>query len=58
MDGKVFDACLTIDGDANPDAFPHAETWMLDVPWSEYKLSVVEDPQLPGDPQTYSFDID
>ncbi len=58
MDGKVFDACLTIDGDGNPDAFPHAETWMLDVAWSEYKLAVVEDPGEPGDPQTYSFDID
>ncbi|MCP4664439.1 MAG: hypothetical protein GY856_54340 [bacterium] len=58
MDGRVVDACLTVDGDADPDAFPHAETWMLDVPWSDYKSAVVEDPGVPGDPVIYSFDID
>jgi hypothetical protein len=41
---NIFDACLTVDTDSNPDyGPPHTETWMIDEPWTGYKAKVVDD---------------
>jgi hypothetical protein len=57
---NIFDACLTVDTDSNPDyGPPFTETWMLDEPWTGYKVKVVDD--IPAYntayPTTYTFNI-
>lgn len=57
---NIFDACLTVDTDSNPDyGPPFTETWMLDEPWNGYKTKVVDDnpPISTAYPSTYSFTI-
>lgn len=53
---NVFDACLTMDTDADPEAPPHLETWMTNIPWSNYKTKVVK-VSLSGTPVMYLFGI-
>jgi hypothetical protein len=57
---NIFDACLTVDTDSNPDyGPPFLETWMLDEPWSGYQVKVVDDnpPSTTAYPSTYTFSI-
>lgn len=57
---NIFDACLTVDGDSNPDyGPPFTETWMINVPWNDYKNKVVDNNPATstGYPSTYSFSI-
>jgi hypothetical protein len=57
---NIFDACLTVDTDSNPDyGPPFTETWMLDEPWNGYKTKVVDDnpPTNTAYPSTYTFTI-
>ncbi len=58
---NIFDACLTVDTDGNPDyGPPFTETWMLDEPWLDYKTKVVDNVPSTNTafPSTYTFDID
>ncbi len=52
----VYDACLTVDGDADPDNPPHVEEWMINILWDLYKQKVVKTGS-PGNPVAYSFGI-
>jgi len=60
---NIFDACLTVDTDKDPDDGPSfKEAWMIDVPWEVYKENVVDDYPIfilgpTGFPETKSFDI-
>ncbi len=57
---NIFDACLTVDTDTNPDnCSGHNETWMINEPWSGYKTKVVDDnpPSTTGYPSTPTFGI-
>lgn len=57
---NIFDACLTVDTDSDPDyGPPFTETWMIDEPWTGYKTKVVDDyPSTnTGYPYTYTFII-
>jgi hypothetical protein len=56
----IFDACLTVDTDSDPDdGPPFDETWMLDEPWTGYKAKVVDDyPAITtGYPSSPSFSV-
>lgn len=56
----IFDACLKVDTDSNPDAPPHQiESWMTNQPWNTYKKKVVDDKPKTntGYPATHSFGI-
>lgn len=41
---NIFDACLIVDTDSVPDyGPPFTETWIIDIPWTEYIAKVVDD---------------
>jgi hypothetical protein len=57
---NIFDACLTVDTDNDPDyGPPFTETWMIDEPWTGYKTKVVDNyPSTnTGYPSTQPFSI-
>jgi hypothetical protein len=57
---NIFDACLTVDTDDDPDhGPPFEETWMIDEPWTGYKSKVVDNypPVNTSYPNTPSFNI-
>jgi hypothetical protein len=60
---NIFDACLTVDTDKDPDDGPtFKETWMINVPWEVYKDKVIDDyPAFEwgstGSPEIKSFNI-
>jgi hypothetical protein len=57
---NIFDACLTVDTDSDPDdGPPFTETWMIDEPWTGYKVKVVDNyPSTnTGYPSTQTFTI-
>jgi hypothetical protein len=57
---NIFDACLTVDTDNDPDyGPPFTETWMIDEPWTGYKNKVVDNYPATntGYPYTYTFII-
>jgi hypothetical protein len=40
---NIFDACLTVDTDSDPDfGPPFTETWMINQVWNSYKAKVVD----------------
>lgn len=57
---NIFDACLTVDTDDNPDYEPHLiESWMINEPWNNFKTKVVDNnpSTSSGYPSTWTFDI-
>jgi hypothetical protein len=54
--GNVIDACLTIDSDSNPNAPPHTNFWLTNIPWNTYNQMVVENATA-GTPAQYNFDV-
>ena len=61
LGSNIYDACLKVDTDANPDAAPHTESWAIGWSWSTYKDKVIDDNPAPpfgtGDPTAYSFSV-
>ena len=61
MNGSViYDACLKIDTDSNPDAPPHNESWATGWDWNVYKSKVIDNNPVsnPGTPYTgYIFSV-
>jgi uncharacterized protein YneR len=63
MNGIVFDACLTVDTDNNPDDGPFfKETWMINIQWEDYRNKVIDAFPIPnrgfiGDPEIRLFEI-
>jgi len=56
----IFDACLTVDTDGDPDyGPPFTETWMIDETWNDYKSKVVDNypSTSTGYPSSPSFSI-
>jgi hypothetical protein len=45
----VYDACIKVDTDANPDYSPHTESWLIGESWNEvnnsgdYNQKVIDD---------------
>lgn len=61
LSGNIYDACLKVDTDSNPDyGPPFSESWATGWSWNMYKTMVIDDnpPSSPGTPVTYSFNID
>jgi hypothetical protein len=59
-DLKIYDACLKVDTDANPDyGPPFTATWAYDWNWSTYKTKIVDDNPYTATstPITYTFPI-
>ncbi len=57
---NIFDACLTVDTDGNPDfGPPFTETWMINRPWNDYKTKVVDNNPATGTgyPSAPSFTV-
>lgn len=58
---NIFDACMKVDSDSNPDhGPPFTETWLINLPWSTYKTMAVDDKPSTntGYPSTHSLIID
>ncbi len=53
----VYDALMSVDNDANPDAAPHSEYYLTGVAWSTYKGLVKDDDPAytTSTPETWSF---
>ncbi len=56
---NIYDSCLKVDTDSNPDAPPHSESWMSGEPWASYKSKVVDNvPAVAtGSPTRYAFGV-
>lgn len=63
LNDRIFDACLTVDTDIDPDDGPPFKmTWMINIPWETYKAKVIDDYPSPiggitGDPENPVFEI-
>ncbi len=58
--GSIYDACLKVDTDSNPDAAPHTESWAIGWDWNAYKSKVIDNnpASYPGTPYTgYTFSV-
>lgn len=55
----IYDTCLKVDTDGNPDAAPHTESWATGWSWSTYKLKVVDDnpSTSTGSATEYTFSV-
>ncbi len=54
---NVFDACLTVDTDADPTSGPpYTETWMTNIPWNSYNSTVVKNATA-STPVHYVFSV-
>lgn len=56
----VYDACLKVDTDNNPDAPPHdIESWAADWNWETYKSKVIDNNPAsnPGNPYEYNYSV-
>jgi hypothetical protein len=57
---SIYDACLKVDTDSNPDAPPHTESWATGWNWDTYKSKVIDNnpASSPGTPYTgYTFSV-
>lgn len=65
LGSNIYDACLKVDTDLNPDAAPHSNNgdgdWATGWSWSDYKDKVIDDdPEPPGgtgDATPYNFSV-
>ncbi len=59
MDNNIYDACLKVDIDENPDSPPHTELWATGWSWNDYKLKVIDDnpSSNTGTPEVYTFTV-
>lgn len=61
LSGNIYDACLKVDTDSNPDyGPPFTESWATGWSWSTYKSKVIDNnpPSSPGNPVTYNFSVE
>jgi hypothetical protein len=60
IDNDIYDACLTVDIDINPDAAPHTESWATGWIWDDYKSRVIDDNPAsnPYIPVIYTYSVD
>jgi len=57
---NIYDACLKVDTDGNPDyGPPFNESWATGWSWNTYKSKVIDNvpSSSPGNPTTYSFSV-
>jgi hypothetical protein len=57
---SIYDACLKVDTDGNPDAAPHTESWAMGWDWNTYKSKVIDNNPATssGTPYTgYTFSV-
>ena len=56
---NVYDACLKVDIDGNPDAAPNTESWAIGWSWEKYKIKVVDSipSSTPWAPYEYNFTV-
>lgn len=55
----VYDACLKVDIDINPDAMPTWSSWATGWDWNTYKSKVIDNnpASYPGTPTGFSFSV-
>lgn len=57
---NIYDACLKVDTDSNPDyGPPHTESWATGWSWTNYKSKVVDNNPATntGNPVSYNFSV-
>jgi hypothetical protein len=55
----IYDACLTVDVDSNPDNTPCTESWATGWEWATYKSKVIDNlpSSTPGSPTPNSYSV-
>lgn len=61
LDSVLYDACLKVDTDSNPDAPTFEESWVTGWTWAYYKSKVIDNYPAPPygtpDPVSYGFQV-
>jgi hypothetical protein len=55
----IYDACLTVDVDSNPDYSPFVESWATSWDWSTYRTKIIDNipASSTGSPVKYTYSV-